>query len=105
MSKHTPKPFPEFNQNEYLDKIISGEIHVNTTNTPLSLRPNEVLMDLCVAGSEEAMAIRDSWRPSFRVTVMTSADLDDLSDRCDVVFTGQQIAGAVRDADCEALLG
>lgn len=39
-------------------------------------------------GNKQACAIRDAWKPRFSVTLMTTAELSALSDRCHTTFTG-----------------
>jgi hypothetical protein len=41
----------------------------------------------CVHGDEECCAIRDSWRPSFRVRVMFAIESDRSVDSKQAVFT------------------
>lgn len=53
---------------------------------PLSLRPDEMLVHAYVLGNPIAREIIQSWRFHERVTLMTSAELDALSERCHTVF-------------------
>ena len=55
-----------------------------------SLRPDELLLVALVDGDPRARAIAESWRFHEPVTLMPSAELDELSERCHTVFNGGQ---------------
>lgn len=48
----------------------------------LSLMPDHRLAHACALGNRTAQAIADAWRFNEPVTLMSSADLDEISERC-----------------------
>lgn len=51
-----------------------------------SLRPDEALMNALVDGDPRARAIVEAWRFRMPITLMTKADLEELSERCRTTF-------------------
>ena len=73
-----------------LDALASGDAPSPIRRrTPASLRPGPSMMDAAARGSVYALAVRDAWRFSSPVTVMSSTELDNLSARCATTFTGR----------------
>ena len=74
--------------------VNRGDFHVGRTafHTPIDRKPDEALMLGCVLGDEECCAIRDSWRLSLPVVVVSSAEFDELVNRNIVIFTGMEEA-------------
>ncbi|MDR3749137.1 MAG: hypothetical protein P4M04_13475 [Acidobacteriota bacterium] len=86
MSAIAPVKLPSM-QDRALDQSVSEPYSVHRA-LPLSLRPGEQVVFAAAQGNKLACAIRDAWQPSFNVTLMTTAELNALSDRCHITFTG-----------------
>jgi len=86
MSPVSPASSPAI-QNTTLDQLASTH-STNARRVPLSLRPGEQIVIAAAHGNKQACAIRDAWKPRFNVTLMTTAELATLSDRCHITFTG-----------------
>lgn len=80
-------------QNTTLDQLASTHSS-NSRRVPLSLRPGEQIVIAAAQGNGRACAIRDAWKPRFAVTLMTTAELAALSDRCSIIFAGSVAANA-----------
>jgi len=80
-------------QNTTLDQLASTHSS-NARHVPLSLRPGEQIVIAAAEGNSRACAIRDSWKPRFAVTLMTTAELAALSDSCSVIFAGSVATNA-----------
>jgi hypothetical protein len=53
----------------------------------MSLQPGEEITFGCVLGDEECCAIRDSWRASIPVVVLSPLDFEELVNRNSMAFT------------------
>jgi len=56
---------------------------------PASLRPDERLAFACAARNRTALALAECWKFNQPVTIMSDEELDALSERCHVTFTGR----------------
>jgi len=53
-----------------------------------SLRPGPVMMNACLSGDPEAQAVRDSWRFSHPVRVVSPEEFKRISEQGETVFNG-----------------
>jgi hypothetical protein len=57
--------------------------------TPLSLRPDARLMIAAAEGNEYAIAVRDAWKPNYKVTLMEPDEFERQLREREVVYVGR----------------
>jgi hypothetical protein len=75
-------------------KTVDGELPiervprvvVDRLKTARSLKPGESMMNGCVTGDPEAIAIRDAWRFSFPVRVVSRERFAEMEEKGRVTF-------------------
>lgn len=87
---------PGHRENEIHRPVVCHEIRVERTvfRPPQSLAPGESTMLGCLLGDVESCAIRDAWRPSLKIVVLSPAHFDRLANA--VVYV-PQMADIARD--------